>query len=80
METRPKYYSFWAFRVANDTDFARVRQMMNGLRSYCNGVGAIIYAAADSSGFPYRKVTAPELSLDRALRDMAQEVIHAAHE
>lgn len=78
METRPKYYSFWAFRVAHDADFARVRQMMNGLRTYCNGVGAIIYEAASRSGFPYRKLAAPELSLDKALRDMAQEVIHAS--
>lgn len=31
-ETRPKYFSFWALRVADDADFHRARGMLNGLQ------------------------------------------------
>lgn len=71
-ETRPKYYSFWAFRVIDDKDFAKLREIMNSLRTYCNGVGAFFYAATtDSAPTTYVAKPASELGIDRVLKEMS---------
>lgn len=71
-ETRPKYYSFWAFRIADDSDFQKIRQIMNALKTYCNGVGAFFYRGRSANEpTTYVSVPAPELSIDSVLNEMA---------
>lgn len=74
-ETKPKYFAFWAFRVADEADFIKTREMANGLRSYCNGVGAVFYEQVTGSRRSgYTKRAASELSLDKVIKEMAQEI------
>ena len=75
-ETRPKYYSFWAFRVADDSDFQKVRQIMNALKTYCNGVGAFFYRERSvDEPTSYVAAPAPELSIDSVLNEMAFAIV-----
>jgi len=71
--THPRYYSFWALRMADEGDFVRTRSMLNGLSHYCNRVGAIFYGPKPSGA--YVRWPASELSLDSAMREMAQEIV-----
>ena len=74
-ETRPKYFSFWAFRVADAHDFENVRQIMNALKNYCNGVGAFFYRERlASEPTLYEPAPASELNLDGVLKEMAFEI------
>ena len=78
-ETNPKYFAFWAFRVADDADFTKTRSMTNGLRHYCNGVGAFFYEQDQQrKATAYKVRPASELSLDKAIKQMAQEIVSAA--
>lgn len=73
--TDPAYFSFWAVRVEDKNDFETVRSILVGLRNYCNGVGAVIYEPvpnAKTSRYRVKKV--PELTMDKALRSMAQHM------
>ena len=73
--TLPGYFAFWAIRANDKSDLERVRSTLTSLRAYCNGVGAVIYCprtAQKPTKYEVRKL--PELSIDRALREMAQRV------
>ncbi|MCH9687377.1 MAG: hypothetical protein K0V04_38440 [Deltaproteobacteria bacterium] len=70
--TEPAYFSFWAIRTENQGDFESVRSILVGLRSYCNGVGAILYSPTTSNPMKYCIRKVPELKMDNALREMAQ--------
>jgi hypothetical protein len=72
----PAYFSFWAVRVEDARDFETVRSILVGLRNYCNGVGAVIYEPVSKSAktIRYKVKTVPELSMDKALRRMAQHM------
>ena len=73
--TSPGYFSFWAIRANDDADFERVRSMLSSLRSYCNGVAAVVYSPSSSrSPTSYVVRRLPELDIDRAIREMAQRV------
>jgi hypothetical protein len=73
--TEPGYFSFWAIRAGNDSDLERVRSMISSLRSYCNGVAAVLYLpASPETPTDYQVRHIPELDIDRALREMAQRV------
>lgn len=71
----PGYFSFWAMRVQDDRDFETIRTMLVNLRTYCNGVGAVIFRAVSPlEPTRYRVVRVHELDIDRNLREMAQRV------
>jgi hypothetical protein len=73
--TRPAYFSFWAIRANDANDLERVRSTLSSLRAYCNGVGAVVYCPKSGqtpTKYDVRKLT--ELSIDRALREMAQRI------
>lgn len=72
-KTDPGYFAFWAIRAKDDRDLAKVRTMLTGLRTYCNGVGAVLYRAPDSA-FPtrYEAVAVRELGMGPVLREVAQ--------
>lgn len=70
----PAYSSFWAMRVADESDLSKVRSILASLRSYCNGVGAVIYEAS-TSPTTYCVRQYPEFSMDRAIRDFTQRII-----
>lgn len=73
--TSPGYFSFWAVRANDDADFERVRSMLFSLRSYCNGVAAVVYSPASSrtpTSYVVRRL--PELDIDRVIKEMAQRV------
>lgn len=73
--TSPGYFSFWAIRANDDADFGRVRSMLTSLRSYCNGVAAVIYSPTSThtpTTYSVRKLQ--ELDMDRAIREMAQRI------
>jgi hypothetical protein len=73
--TSPGYFSFWAIRANDDADFARVRTMLSSLRSYCNGVAAVIYSPTlpkAPTTYTVRKLG--ELDIDRCIREMAQRI------
>lgn len=70
----PAYLSFWAMRVDGATDLNVVRSILSSLRSYCNGVGAVIYEPARGpTDYVLRRY--PEFSMDRAFREIAQRII-----
>lgn len=74
-KTDPGYFAFWAIRVNDDRDFAKVRTMVSGLRAYCNGVGAVFFRASDPrEPTRYEAVAVQELRMERALREVAQRV------
>lgn len=70
----PAYLSFWALRVDGAADLSSVRSILASLKSYCNGVGAVIYEPA-SSPTTYAIRQFPEFVMDRAIRDFTQRVI-----
>lgn len=73
--TAPGYFAFWAVRAKDQLDFEKVRTTLTSLRTYCNGVGAVIYmprTPASQTEYEVKKVT--ELSVDRSLREMAQRI------
>jgi hypothetical protein len=73
--TSPGYFSFWAIRANDEADFARVRSMLSSLRSYCNGVGAVVYSPsspASPTSYVVRKLG--ELDIDKYIREMAQRI------
>lgn len=72
----PAYASFWALRVADDSDLSTVRSVLASLKSYCNGVGAVIYAPTNEAT-SYTARPYPEFAMDRAIRDFTQRVISA---
>ena len=73
--TPPGYFSFWAIRANNESDFERVRSLLSSLRSYCNGVGAFIYSPDSSrSETSYEARRVLELDIDRSIREMAQRI------
>lgn len=73
--TSPGYFSFWAIRANDSADFERVRSMLTSLRSYCNGVAAVVYSpASPSTPTTYTLRTLRELDMDRAIREMAQRI------
>lgn len=73
-KAEPAYSCFWAMRVDGPADLSSVRSILASLKSYCNGVGAVIYeptiAPTDYVVRPY-----PEFAMDRAIRDFTQRVI-----
>jgi hypothetical protein len=74
--TEPAYFSFWAVRTEDASDFETVRSILVGLSSYCNGVGAIIYTpASGAKGIRYAPKKVTELDMDKALRRMAQSMV-----
>jgi hypothetical protein len=74
--TSPGYFSFWAIRTDNERDLETVRTTLCNLRSYCNGVGAILYGPQDrGSPTSYVVRTPRELSIDRQLKEMAQRIV-----
>ncbi|MFN2377816.1 MAG: hypothetical protein ABR538_14875 [Candidatus Binatia bacterium] len=74
--TEPGYFSFWAVRVDTARDLERVREMLSGLRNYCNGVGAVIYGPTDPTRpVSYVVHTVPHLSMDAPIREMAQRIV-----
>lgn len=72
----PAYSSFWALRVDGPSDLNTVRSILSSLKSYCNGVGAVIYEPQGSST-NYTVRSLPEFSMDRAIRDFTQRVVSA---
>ncbi len=73
--TSPGYFSFWAIRANDPPDMERVRSTLTSLRAYCNGVGAVIYyPVSEENPANYEVKRLPELSIDRALREMAQRI------
>jgi hypothetical protein len=73
--TPPGYFSFWAIRANDEADFERVRSMLARLRSYCNGVAAVIYSPASAkspTSYTVRKIA--ELDIDPWIREMAQRI------
>lgn len=75
--SQPAYASFWAIRADDPADLDRSRSTLNSLNSYCNGVGAIIYAPSLQSATHYDVKRYQELSIDRALRDLSQRILSA---
>jgi len=74
--TSPGYFCFWAIRTDNERDLETVRTTLCNLRSYCNGVGAILYGPRDEgSPTSYIVRTPRELSIDRQLKEMAQRIV-----
>lgn len=74
-KTSPGYFAFWAIRAADESDLGKVRGTLASLRTYCNGVGAVIYTpAAAETPTKYQVKRLPDLSIDRAIREMAQRV------
>lgn len=74
--TPPGYFSFWCMRAASDSDFHRIRQTLVNLRTYCNGIGAVIYepvSPAEQTRYQVRVVH--ELDMGRVLREMAQRIV-----
>ena len=62
-------------RVEDKADFETVRSILVGLRNYCNGVGAVIYEPVpNAKTIRYRVKKVPELTMDKALRSMAQHM------
>jgi hypothetical protein len=73
--TSPGYFSFWAVRVDDSTDLESVRGMLTSMRAYCNGIGAVIYQpTSPSTATSYRAHDVAGLSIDFALREMAQRI------
>ena len=73
--TSPGYFSFWAIRASDEADFERVRGMLSNLRTYCNGVAAVVYSPRTSkypTSYEVRRIL--ELDIDRAIREMAQRI------
>lgn len=73
--TDPGYFSFFAIRARDEADLGRVRSMLSSLRSYCNGVAAVLYlprSAQSPTTYEVRRI--PELDMDRTLREMAQRI------
>ncbi|MBL8754423.1 MAG: hypothetical protein JNK15_14060 [Planctomycetes bacterium] len=70
----PAYLSFWALRVDGTADLSSVRSILASLKSYCNGVGAVIYEAT-TVPTKYAVRQFPEFNMDRAIRDFTQRVI-----
>ena len=71
----PGYFSFWAMRLESEADFSTVRTTLVNLRTYCNGVGALLYeakSAEEPANYVVREVG--ELNIDRNLREMAQRI------
>lgn len=74
-KTSPGYFAFWAIRAADEADLNKVRGMLNNLRNYCNGVGAVIYGPKSvATPTVYQAKRIPELSIDKAIREMSQRV------
>ena len=74
--TSPTYLSFWSLRVDGRSDHEQVREIVHSLRSYCNGVGAIIYEAR-SGNFDYVAHRHPSSSMHRAIGEFSQRVVSA---
>jgi hypothetical protein len=73
--TSPGYFAFWSMRVHDENDFLSVRTMLVNLRTYCNGVGAILYSARDpATPTEYAVRPVSELSMDKSIREIAQRV------
>ena len=70
----PAYSSFWALRVDGAADLSSVRSILASLKSYCNGVGAVIYQPR-AAPTDYEVLHFAEFSMDRAIRDFTQRVI-----
>lgn len=73
--TPPGYFSFWAIRANDVPDLERVRSMLSSLRSYCNGVAAVVYSPVSlhrPTTYVIKKI--PELDIDRSIREMAQRI------
>ncbi len=73
--SKPGYFTFWAMRVQDERDFEAVRTILVKLRSYCNGVGAIIYRG-ESEEHPTRYLVrkVAELDIDQNIHEMAQRI------
>lgn len=73
--TSPGYFAFWAVRANDKHDFDDLRSALASSRTYCNGVGAVIYLpkqADTPTEYEVKKVN--ELSIDRAIRDVSQRI------
>lgn len=73
--TSPGYFSFWAIRAEDREDSEEVRSTLASSRTYCNGVGAVIYVPTKTSNpteYGVDRVTA--LSIDRVIKEMAQRI------
>ena len=73
--TSPGYFAFWAMRAKDGQDSEEVRSTLASSRSYCNGVGAVIYVPANAeTPTDYEVKKATDLSIDRAIKEMAQRI------
>ena len=73
--TSPGYFAFWAIRANDALDLEKIRSTLSSLRAYCNGVGAVIYIPpmeGNPTQYDVKKLN--ELSIDRAIREMAQRI------
>lgn len=73
--TPPGYFTFWSMRVDDDHDFQRVRTMLANLRTYCNGVGAVMFMGTPDNPTTYAAQSVNELDMDRCLQEIAQRVV-----
>lgn len=77
-ESRPRYYAVWVVRVASVEQFHEVRATMHALGSWCNAVGAMFFRADPNEPTRLVALNAPELGIDRVIRQVAA-VVHSAH-
>lgn len=77
-ETPPYYFTFWLLRVESEATFSQARALLNSLCTFANGVGALFYRGdSNAASRNFTKLTARELSLEKAIREMAQEIVSA---
>ena len=69
----PAFFAFWAVRIEDDEDLETVRATLSALRSYCNGVGAVLYRPSPR-GSAYEVVRVRQLDVERVLRDIGQRM------
>lgn len=73
--TSPGYFAFWAMRANDEADLNRVRTTLASLRTYCNGVGAVVYLPASKDApTTYQVRHLQDLYIDRSIREMAQRI------
>jgi hypothetical protein len=78
--TDPRYFSFWAFRAENRTDYLRAVRRLDGLAgSYADGVGAFFYEpVAPDRPTTYRLVEAPDsMRMDRTISRLCRLIANS---
>lgn len=73
----PRFFTLWLIRVESDADFVAWRAALNALRAHTNGVGAVFVGTDPRRREHWVPWPAPELSLDRMLREIAAAVVFA---